>query len=238
MLQGLVEIGLTDLQKSGHIRHPRRQLAENRFWYWILLCEPCPNWKSIMDLIDWQGKKTEMNDCDYDRKNKIQRPSFSLSATGLFWCGRLWYWTILRWEILLLDFFAVGDCGTGLFCCGRFYCWTFLLWEILMLDFLASGQMNCTAVLGTLATASGALETASRVLANTSWLSNNVFVFWQLPGISSASSDSLIRQPHQTTSSDSLIRHLCRHLFEMNQTFMSNEPYIMLYTLIQNETDP
>ena len=50
------------------------------------------------------------------------------------------------WEILLLDFFAVGDCGTGLFCCGRFYCWTFLLWEILMLDFLASGQMNCTAV--------------------------------------------------------------------------------------------
>ena len=49
------------------------------------------------------------------------------------------------WEILLLDFFAVGDCGTGLFCCGRFYCWTFLLWEILMLDFLASGQLNCTA---------------------------------------------------------------------------------------------
>ena len=49
---------------------------------------------------------------------------------------------MLRWEILLLDFFAVGDCGTGLFCCGRFYCWTFLLWEILMLDFLASGQMN------------------------------------------------------------------------------------------------
>ena len=46
------------------------------------------------------------------------------------------------WEILLLDFFAVGDCVTGLFCCGRFYCWTFLLWEILMLDFLASGQMN------------------------------------------------------------------------------------------------
>ena len=55
-------------------------------------------------------------------------------------------------------------------------------------------------VLGTLATASGALATASRALAtasrtlaNISWLSNNVFVFWQLPGISSASSDSLIR---------------------------------------------
>ena len=57
-------------------------------------------------------------------------------------CGRLWYWTILRWEILLLDFFAVGDCGTGLFCCGRFYCWTFLLWEIVVLDYFASGQMN------------------------------------------------------------------------------------------------
>ena len=67
---------------------------------------------------------------------------FGKIGTG---CGRLWYWTILRWEILLLDFFAVGDCSTGLFCCGRFNCWTFLLWEIPMLDFLASGQMNCTA---------------------------------------------------------------------------------------------
>ena len=71
---------------------------------------------------------------------------FGKIGTG---CGRLWYWTILRWEILLLDFFAVGDCGTGLFCCGRFYCWTFLLWEILMLDFLASGPMNCTALMNT-----------------------------------------------------------------------------------------
>ena len=143
-----VEIGLTDLQKSGHLRHPRRRLAENGFWYLILLCEPCPNWKSIMDLIDRQGKNN-WNDYDCDRKNKIQCPSFSLSATGLFWCGRLWYWTILRWEILLLDFFAVGDCGTGLFWSGRFCYWTFLKWEILMLDFLASGQMNCTAYLRT-----------------------------------------------------------------------------------------
>ena len=110
----------------------------------VMLCEPCPNWKSIMDLIDRQGKNN-WNDYDCDRKNKIQCPSFSLSATGLFWCGRLWYWTILRWEILLLDFFAVGDCGTGLFWSGRFCYWTFLKWEILMLDFLASGQMNCTA---------------------------------------------------------------------------------------------
>ena len=46
---------------------------------------------------------------------------------------------------------------------------------------------------GALATASRALATASRTLANISWLSNNVFVFWQLPWISSASSDSLIR---------------------------------------------
>jgi hypothetical protein len=30
-----------------------------------------------------------------------------------------------------------------------------------------------------------------------------------------------IRQPHQTAPSDSLIRHLCRHLFEMNQTFIA-----------------
>ena len=64
-------------------------------------------------------------------------------------------------------------------------------------------------VLGTLATASGALATASRALAtasrtlaNISSLSNKVFVFWQLPGISSASSDSLFRQPHQTALSE------------------------------------
>jgi hypothetical protein len=36
------------------------------------------------------------------------------SATGLFCCGRLWYWTFLLWEILLLDFFAVGDSDAGL----------------------------------------------------------------------------------------------------------------------------
>ena len=46
----------------------------------------------------------------------------------LFWSGRLWYWTILRWEILLLDFllweivvldyFAVGDSTAGLFAVG------------------------------------------------------------------------------------------------------------------------
>ena len=47
------------------------------------------------------------------------------SATGLFCCGRLWYWN---------------------FCCGRLCHWTFLLWEILMLDFLASGQMNRQAI--------------------------------------------------------------------------------------------
>ena len=70
----------------------------------------------------------------------IGKTRYNAPATGL-----LWYWTILRWEILLLDFFAVGDCSTGLFCCGRFNCWTFLLWEIPMMDFLASGQMNCTA---------------------------------------------------------------------------------------------
>ena len=38
----------------------------------------------------------------------------------------------MPWEILVLDYFAVGDSTAGLF----------FLWEILMLDFLASGQMN------------------------------------------------------------------------------------------------
>ena len=67
---------------------------------------------------------------------------FSLPAAGLLCCGRFCYWTFLLWEIVVLDYFAVGDSTAGLFCCGRFYCWTFLPWEILMLDFLASGQMN------------------------------------------------------------------------------------------------
>ena len=42
----------------------------------------------------------------------------------------------------LLDFFAVGDCGTGLFFCGRFYCWTFLLWEIVVVDYFAVGDSD------------------------------------------------------------------------------------------------
>ena len=79
--------------------------------------------------------------------------TFENSFTNVTFCHccvwENWDW---MWEIVVLDyfdvgdstagFFAVGDFGTGLFCCGRFYCWTFLLWEILMLDFLASGQMN------------------------------------------------------------------------------------------------
>ena len=60
--------------------------------------------------------------------------------------GRFCYWTFLLWEIVVLDYFALGDSTAGLFCCGRFYCWTFLPWEILILDFLASGQMNRQAV--------------------------------------------------------------------------------------------
>ena len=36
------------------------------------------------------------------------------STAGLFYCGKLWYWTILLWEILLLDFLAVGDSDAGL----------------------------------------------------------------------------------------------------------------------------
>ena len=50
------------------------------------------------------------------------------------------------WEIVVLDYFEVGDSTAGLFWSGRFCYWTFLKWKILMLDFLASGQMNCTAV--------------------------------------------------------------------------------------------
>ena len=77
--------------------------SKKLFNYWIPF-EICPNGKSIMNIIDWQDKKTEVNDCDYDRKNKIQRPC---------------YWTILMWEIVVLDYFEVGDSTAGLFCCGR-----------------------------------------------------------------------------------------------------------------------
>ena len=35
-------------------------------------------------------------------------------ATGLFWGGRFYCWTFLKWEILLLDFFEVGDSDAGL----------------------------------------------------------------------------------------------------------------------------
>ena len=51
------------------------------------------------------------------------------------------------WEIVVLDYFEVGDSTAGHFCCGRLWYWTFLLWEILLLDFLASGQMNRQALL-------------------------------------------------------------------------------------------
>ena len=36
-------------------------------------------------------------------------------GTGLFSGGRFYCWTFLKWEILLLDFFEVGDSDAGLF---------------------------------------------------------------------------------------------------------------------------
>ena len=51
----------------------------------------------------YNAPATGMNDCDYDRKNKIQRSC---------------YWTLLMWKILVLDYFEVGDSTAGLFCCG------------------------------------------------------------------------------------------------------------------------
>ena len=117
--------------------------------------------------------------------------------------------------------------------------WHYSKSKVDVLGTLATASGALATASGALATASRALAIASRTLANISWLSNYFFVFWQLPGISSASSDSLIgqprqmstldsliRQPYQTASSDSLIRHLCRHLFEMNRTFMLKGHYI------------
>ena len=48
----------------------------------------------------------------------------------------------MMWEILLLDFFDVGDSTAGLFCYGRLCYWTILLWEILLLDFFAVGDSD------------------------------------------------------------------------------------------------
>ena len=48
----------------------------------------------------------------------------------------------MLWEILLLDFFDMGDSTAGLFCCRRLWYWTILLWEILLLDFFAVGDSD------------------------------------------------------------------------------------------------
>ena len=52
------------------------------------------------------------------------------------------YWTILMWEIVVLDYFEVGDSTAGLFCCGRLWYWTILKWEILLLDFFEVGDSD------------------------------------------------------------------------------------------------
>jgi hypothetical protein len=64
--------------------------------------------------------------------------SFVLFKDWTFFYSKTGLLVFLVWEILPLDFFAVGDCATGLFCCGRLCYWTFLLWEILLLDFWLS----------------------------------------------------------------------------------------------------
>ena len=71
--------------------------------------------------------------------------------------------------------------------------WHYSKSKVDVLGTLATASGALATASRALATASRALATASRTLANISWLSNNIFVFWQLPGISSASSDSLIR---------------------------------------------
>ena len=40
---------------------------------------------------------------------------------------RIYCWTFLMWEILLLDFCDVGDFAAGLFWCWRFFCSIFLM---------------------------------------------------------------------------------------------------------------
>ena len=46
------------------------------------------------------------------------------------------------WEIVVLDYFVVGDSTAGLFCCGRLRYWTILLWDIILLDFFAVGDSD------------------------------------------------------------------------------------------------
>jgi hypothetical protein len=80
--------------------------------------------------------------------------------------------------------------------------WHYSKSKVDVLGTLATASGALATASWALATASRALATASRTLANISWLSNTIFVFWQLLGISSTSSDSLIRQPYQTALSD------------------------------------
>ena len=46
------------------------------------------------------------------------------------------------WEIVVLDYFEVGDSTAGLFCLWRLWYWTILMWEILVLDFFAVGDSD------------------------------------------------------------------------------------------------
>ena len=68
---------------------------------------------------------------------------FENSFTNITFCHccvwENWDW---MWEIVVLDYFEVGDSTAGLFCCGRLWYWTILLWEILLLDFFAVGDSD------------------------------------------------------------------------------------------------
>ena len=46
------------------------------------------------------------------------------------------------WEVVVLDYFEVGDSTAGLFCLWRLWYWTILMWEILLLDFFAVGDSD------------------------------------------------------------------------------------------------
>ena len=66
----------------------------------------------ISGIIRWIVGWIDAIDIDVAQpiwNHNIRLKTRPYSATVLFWCGRFCYWTILMWEILLLDFLDVGQ---------------------------------------------------------------------------------------------------------------------------------
>ena len=73
----------------------------------------------------------------------FDQTTFEIHSKNITFCHccvwENWDW---MWEIVVLDYFEVGDSTAGLFCLWRLWYWTILMWEILLLDFFAAGDSD------------------------------------------------------------------------------------------------